>query len=403
MIAYYYPPLGGIGALRPLHFSKYLEEFGWNTTVVSVSNESSYIHDESLLDLVPAKQRIVRAYRPPVFNTIRKLMRKNLRSYPLAYSLMDAQFDWVPSAIRAGSKLLKEKPFDAILATAPPYSTIRVARALKKRFGIPAVADLRDPFTINPMKWPSRYHKSFYSIYWRKILKDIDRAIVLADFVSEHLVNNLGLAHLKPVLIPNGYDPSDFAIPTEGPPADRFVLGYFGSIYGKLSPRPLFESLALALSKRPEMRGLTEVIFMGNMDQNYVIRLAKTYGIERMVRTMGFRPHSEAISTMRRCHVLLLFTGMVYRSASGKIFEYAATGRPVLSFGVQRYTRAFIAKNRFGFSVNGECPEEGAAKIIELFDLFSQGRPIQGPVEMSYSRYSRRELTRCLASVLDSL
>jgi hypothetical protein len=39
MIAYFYPPLGGVGPLRPLKFSRYLHEHGWNTTVLSVSND----------------------------------------------------------------------------------------------------------------------------------------------------------------------------------------------------------------------------------------------------------------------------------------------------------------------------------------------------------------------------
>ena len=321
MIAYHYPPHGGIGVLRALHFSRYLSEFGWNTTVVSVSNDPNYLHDKSLLKLIPKEQTVVRAYRLPIFQTISKLAKKGLRKYPLVYSFLDPYFDWVPGATRAALRLANDIKFDAILATAPPFSAIRVARNLKKILKIPVVADLRDPYTLNVLSWPSILHKQFYTDYWRKLLNSVDRTLVIADFVKDHIEDNLGLRHLNPAVIPNGYNPEDFPNSIAKPTNDKFTLGYTGSFWGLLSPESLFQSLKIAFQLRPEMKDNLQVTFMGTMDETFVRRLATRYGVSNVVEILGYRAHNDAISFMKQCDVLLLFTGMVYQSPSGKNFR----------------------------------------------------------------------------------
>jgi glycosyltransferase involved in cell wall biosynthesis len=403
MIAYHYPPHGGIGVLRALHFSRYLLEFGWNTSVISVSNDPNYLHDRSLLKLIPKGQTVVRAYRLPLFETISKFAKDGLRKYPLAYSFLDPYFDWVPAATRAALRLADRKEFDAVLATAPPFSAIRVANAVKKKQKTPLIADLRDPFTLNVLSWPSFLHKQFYTAYWRKLLKSVDRALVIADFVKEHLEENLGLRHLDPAVIPNGYDPEDFVESSKRLTNDRFTLGYTGSFWGPQSPEPLFQSLKIVFKLRPDMKDNLRVAFMGAMDEISIRRLARKYEINDILELLGYLHHSEAISFMQQCHVLLLFTGMVYTSPSGKIFEYIATENPVLSFGVIDYVKNFIEKNKFGYSVNGLIPEEGANKIIEMYDKWTSGQAFFLPSPKIYEQFSRRNLSKELAIILDSL
>ncbi len=66
MIAYYYPPLGGAGAVRPLQFSKFLPEYGWNVTILTTEADRQYMHDPSLISAIPKHQRVVRSKRLPI-------------------------------------------------------------------------------------------------------------------------------------------------------------------------------------------------------------------------------------------------------------------------------------------------------------------------------------------------
>src|SRR6056297_1097369 len=61
LIAYQFPPAGGIGVHRAVKFTKFLPEYGWETSVLTVSNPSVPLLDESFLKDVPASTEIVRA------------------------------------------------------------------------------------------------------------------------------------------------------------------------------------------------------------------------------------------------------------------------------------------------------------------------------------------------------
>lgn len=405
MIAYYYPPLAGVATIRPLQLSHYLREFGWDATILTVSEDPDYAHDYSAMSRIPSGQKIARAYKAPVFSRTRKLARKGLRKYPLLFSFVDEHFDWVPWAVRVGEKLLKNQRFDAIYATAPPYSSLRVARALKRRTGLPVVADLRDPFSANEfIAWPTPLHKIFYRAYETKLLNAMDRAVVVNEVLKRDIERNMGLAHLRPAVITNGYDPLDFDGFSPNPPKDKFVFGHVGSIHGAVTPSPFFASLSRALHRNPAMRNNVEIVFMGSMQEQLVAREARHFGLSSMVSLRGLRPHREAIELMHQCHVLLLLSGMSLPSVvPARLFEYGAARRPVLSFSKPGLLEDFIRKNEFGFSVDGSDPDAGADKVLDLFDEFKAGVSIRGPPRQKYEAFSRRNSARDLARILDSL
>src|SRR5262249_18776022 len=60
-IAYLYPPVGGAGVQRAAKFVKYLPQFGWLPTVLTVSNPSVPLFDESLAGDVAGETAVRRA------------------------------------------------------------------------------------------------------------------------------------------------------------------------------------------------------------------------------------------------------------------------------------------------------------------------------------------------------
>ena len=62
VIAYYFPPLGLSGVQRTVKFVKYLEQYGWKPTVLTVSHTGYYAKDESMLREMESRNiRIIRA------------------------------------------------------------------------------------------------------------------------------------------------------------------------------------------------------------------------------------------------------------------------------------------------------------------------------------------------------
>ena len=54
MLAYYFPPFGGVPVQRTLKFAKYLKKYGWNPLVLTVRNGYDHFHpnDPSLLNKI---------------------------------------------------------------------------------------------------------------------------------------------------------------------------------------------------------------------------------------------------------------------------------------------------------------------------------------------------------------
>lgn len=62
LISYYFPRSGGSGVQRILKFARYLPEFGWKTTVLTVDPKFATLPatDAALVDQIPASTRVVR-------------------------------------------------------------------------------------------------------------------------------------------------------------------------------------------------------------------------------------------------------------------------------------------------------------------------------------------------------
>jgi len=404
LIAYFYPPLSGAGAVRPAEFSRYLPLYGWRTQVLTVMNDVDYPRDQSLWSVIPADQRICRAYRLPVFTILKRLARGALRSQTLLYSFLDPQYDWVPAAIALGKRMLRTERFDAILASAPPYSALRVARALREFSGLPAVADIRDPFTANELAvFPTRFHRSFYRIYERRLLANMDHILIASARYFSDIRDAVGLRSVPITHVPNGYDPEEFEGTEVSPPTERFVLGYIGSIYGPLSPLPFFRAVRGALDKQPLLAEYLRMRFVGRMDKTAVLRSARATGVEDFVEVLGFRPHVEAVQLTKSCHALVTFGGMVSKSIPAKVYEYAAAGRMTISFEKPGMLSGFMSNNGLGWDIDGDDPTQGADIILSLFTKFISGEPLPSPAKANRIRFSRRELAGKVAQVLDSV
>ncbi len=61
LISYAFPPVGGAGVQRMLKFTKYLPDYGWLPTVLTVANPSVPVTDPRMLDEVPKNVEVVRA------------------------------------------------------------------------------------------------------------------------------------------------------------------------------------------------------------------------------------------------------------------------------------------------------------------------------------------------------
>ncbi len=229
LIAYNFPPVGGAGVQRPAKWAKYLRRFGWDVTVLTTENPSVPVRDDSLLADLPEDVRIVRARtwepdyrvkqslvgadteRPGLLRRLKSAAKGLARRCVKLALQPDPQVLWNPNARRAGVAVLREQPHDAILVTAPAYSSFLVGAALKRQFGLPLILDYRDEWDLSgrylenaQRDWFSR---AVQNRMQRRLLRQADAVVATTKASTTNLADKLAALrhHVPAVCIYNGF------------------------------------------------------------------------------------------------------------------------------------------------------------------------------------------------------
>ena len=357
MVSYLFPPVGGVGVQRALSLAKYLPKSGFEVHVLKAWNAAAPLRDPELLKEVPPEVHVHRAFTPELpFYVRKKLWRffsrpstKNTGKgpgVPTGLIARCAQFVtgsvrrllspepevlWVPFAIRKARRLVKKHGIDTVLVTAPPFSAFLVGNALKRQFPhLKYVADVRDDwlrYVLNDLGFQN-------SPQIKRRAAEIERATAtLADlvvFATRSFMRGYQDRYpdqpaSKFAYLPNGYDAASFS---EAPPRTRsgqkIVVTYVGSVYRATSPRGYLKALDGAPD---ELRSQFETRFIGRISDEEMDLLR---GHKGSVQFLGFLPHKEALLKMLDSAYLLLTVNNDF-AIPGKMFEYLATGIPILA------------------------------------------------------------------------
>ena len=122
-------------------------------------------------------------------------------------------------------------------------------------------------------------------------------------------------------------------------------------------------------------------------------------GLDSVVSYKGYLPHAEAIKYSQNADLLLLVIPKVENNKliySGKLFEYIATGNPVLCIGpLDGDAAELVSKNGFGASIY-YSDKDGVKSFIEK--VYKGGfRIVNSSLKLSYSR---KNLSESIAKVL---
>ncbi len=426
VISYYFPPSAGPGVQRTLKFVKYLGEFGWEPVVLTVRPEdASYPGlDPALSEEVPTGIVVRRTRARDPYAAYAKMLGKTkeetvgvafideqeaswkqrLAKWVRANLFIpDARVGWVPYAVRAGRALIEAGKIDLLFSTGPPHSGHLIARRLYRRYGIPWVADFRDPWTdISyyrelPLTAPARRLDAGLE---RSVLQEATTVLT----VSPSLQKLLSSKTTRPVtVIPNGYDEPDFdeAVPVR---RDRFVLAHVGNLAASQNPEVLWRVLGrlLAAGELPQLC----LRFTGNVDA-LCRRSLQEAGLGAATEFVPYVPHREAIRYMKEAALLLLCINRVPDSegiVTGKVFEYIASGRPVIGVGNPDGDAAALLQHTQAGRMFDWDDETGVeAYVREAYGGWQAGEGIGGAASGSVRAYSRRSQTEHLARLFDSL
>ena len=427
VITYYWPPSGGAGVQRCLKFVKHLPALGIAPTVLTVDPaQATYpVLDESLLAEVPASVRVIHTPTSEPFESYKKLTGKAVpyggfanegRPGPLQQVLRfvrgnlfipDPRRGWNRHALRAVAQLLADdEQFDAVLTSSPPHSTQLIGLELQRRYGLPWLADLRDPWA--DIYYAKDLHRTALATwldtrYERQVLAQANAVLVTSPETKRlFLSKNPGLPAAKIHVLPNGYDEDDFRQPSS-PPADAFRITHTGTITELYHIDNLLRALAECRQRYPTLP--LQLRFVGQVSAQLRQQVAAA-GLGDCTEFLPFVPHQESVAYLLQASVLLMAIPDVPRNLGilpGKVFEYLAAGKPILCVGPAGSDADQLLRE---CHAGQALPYDDYVLMLSTLEKFVAQWQLSTNLDLpatSTARYSRRALTARLAKLVKNL
>jgi hypothetical protein len=247
ILAYDFPPYVSVGGLRPYNWYRYLKEFGVEPIVVTRQwsnthgNHLDYISasesDEIVIEQTAFGTILKTPYTPNFAN--RLLLKYGDKKYTLARKSVSAYYEFAqflkpigPKAelYRAARDYLQNNKVDTIIATGDPFVLFSYASKLSKEFGIPWIADYRDPWSRNEVHQKNIIQKQWNSYFEKKIVSNASHIRTVSKFVHskiDRLIPNIPYS-----VSPNGYNTEIIdkikSIPQNN---EEFSISFVGTIY----------------------------------------------------------------------------------------------------------------------------------------------------------------------------
>ncbi len=348
-----YPPARGAGRYRALATSNAFAAAGWDVTVLTVEKsafENLTGTDPELEKSIDPRVTVVRApydssrgesnislwsrwhvYSPLLWNFL-KAKQTTLIFPETTYG------SWKPSLLKAASRIHAAKPVSLVIGTANPNVDFTPGDFLHKNFGVPYVMDYRDGWHLDVYtgkRVGSRLSRS--ARMERRMLASVTEAWFVNRPIRDWYAAEYPSTGSEFHVVSNGFDPSLLQLTAEKKavgPNDGLTFGYLGTIYGPIPLRESLEGWRLARTLSP-LVARSHIVFRGNLG-HYSTPNAQALALinefaQDGVSYQGPVSKTEVSGVYNTFDALLLIISKSRFVTSGKVFEYAATGLPIVA------------------------------------------------------------------------
>ena len=419
IITYYWPPAGGPGVQRWLKFVKYLPEFDIEPIVYIPENPQYPLIDKSLLsevssDIIIIKQPINEPYKlAGLFSktsskSISKgiipeqkqqgLIEKLLLYIRGNFFIPDARVSWVKPSVAFLSDYILKEHIQTIITTGPPHSLHLIGLQLKKQLGVRWLADFRDPWTT------IGYHKQLklttaskakHKALEKQVLNATDQ-IVVTSFITKKEFQKITNQPIE--VITNGYDTESVS---EVIMDSKFTLSHIGSLLSKRNPENLWNVLSDLISENDSFSNDFQLNLVGAVSVN-VLNSIKKYNLTNHLNNIGYVSHKESIVFQKKSQLLLLIeidSDDTKCIIPGKLFEYMASGRPIIAVGPKESdVESIINETNTGQYFYYDDYNNLKKLILSHYKDFKSHMLQSHPVGLQ--KYSRKSLTKSLSKFI---
>jgi glycosyltransferase involved in cell wall biosynthesis len=359
-LSFYFPPSRASGVYRARATANHLAADGWDVTVFAAPfrflHEAVGSVDEKLAATIDPRVKVERPWLSHFVwaSNVRKYSRFR-REFPLLaqsfYGMTQKLFpehynSWALAAVAKALRMHARERFDVIVATGNPFASFAAAWLISRLTGVPYVVDYRDAWTLNLFADEPAFPEGHSAWKWeRRVLRDAKAIVFVNEALRHWHAERYPAFEDKMMIVPNGWD-SDVleegsqAVTPEHQAGRPLRFAYIGTITTVQPVEELVEAFQAARSH--PLLAEAELDLWGHLGffQGGHIRLMQVLGIDQNNRVGGedtgihYRgpvSKTEVAHIYATSDVLVFMAGGAKYVTSGKIFEYMANGRPIVS------------------------------------------------------------------------
>jgi len=430
IVTRFFPPFSNGGIFRVHAFVKYLPENNWCPVVLTVKEEYSPKNqqDYTLLKDYHPKVKIVRTHSlephtgyflklrdqvtgvkktTPWFESFTKPV---LRWVFRTIAIPDEHILWLPHAVKAGVKAVKENNIDLIFVSSPPHSAAIIAALISKISKIPLIWDVRDDWVGNPYytdnnPWLYRFLSHFQE---KKLVQTAQTVVtVTSESIESFEKKYPRQPKTKFQLIRNGYDAKETLAAQTGLPSrtcKKLRIIYTGILPAKRNPSAFFQALLDINHERP-LRDIIQVDFYGSIRQDFV-DLANLMGLQGIVNFMGQVPRIESIRQIVNADIGLIIIPEEEGSQTaipGKLYEYVGAQKIVMALCPQDSACArLIQAKKLGISISNNDVTAIKKTLYSFLDDHARGKLTTLYQPENLVEFERANQTQILSVILES-
>ena len=351
-LAFYFPPTRASGVYRAVATANCFAERGWEVTVATAPREffaeqirssdpslERAVHPDvrvervSFTSLLPWERevrRIGRVHRwaPTLANDAYGWLRRASVDEPYAL--------WIPGVAARAARLHARRRFDLVVATGNPFASFFAAWLIGRALRIPYVLDYRDAWTLELFsEQPARPADDPVWRLEERLLRGAAEAVFVNEPLRRWHQARYPFAARRMTVVPNGWEPEllgDLTADADREAGAPLRFGYLGTLTDQLPLEDFFAGWRLA-RQHPLMAG-ARLDLHGHLGffTHQADRLAARMPLgQDGVEYRGPIAKAEVGAAYAGMDALVFLAGGARYVTSGKIFEYMATGKPIVS------------------------------------------------------------------------
>lgn len=409
VVSYLFPPQLSPESLLLLGRVRELARRGWQITALTIDPRATLeILDPRLEESLPPSLQVVRTGQAliPLY-AVPLLAKVVLKSLTLL-GLPEVQFPWYFFARRPPLPLLEEGGFTAIYSHACFHVSNVAGLALKRRTGLPWVANFSDPWLDNPYLRFTPWQRRINRALEEAIIREADAVIFVTSQTADAVMQKYPKAWRHRVhVIPHGFEAGLLGdLDLTPAPRQRLRMIYTGRFYrGRRTPEGLLRGLQI-LQRTRDLAQELEVRLMGPYVPAYEA-LVRSLGLDRVVTCREPVPFEESLREAAAADVLLVIDAASDGPSlflPSKLVDYLPFRKPILGLTPKEGASADVLRQLGCPVADPDDPPAIAQAVATLLDLRQAGRLGVSPAfDAAARQYDIRQTTKVLDGILDAV